>query len=189
MLLEYIVISGQYYSDFTWVFTPNGGLVRGNPLISGKSRLVKYYSIWPDDMELYHHQQILIGDILESMYSRMEARFFDKISQPIRLLPSIFCFISRFGEFRFVSSQDIFLHIHRIYIRNINFYHVLQSYCRWTDFVKYDFVVIEIVDASFWNSYIMSSSSTKKRWLVGSKLCQQLPSSFLNLQVTFQCVN
>ena len=30
-------------------FTPNGGLVREmGPLISGKSRLVKYYSIWPD---------------------------------------------------------------------------------------------------------------------------------------------
>ena len=28
---------------------PNGGLVREmGPLISGKNRLVKYYSIWPD---------------------------------------------------------------------------------------------------------------------------------------------
>ena len=37
------------YSDLTRDFTPNGCLVREmGPLISGKSRLVKYDSIWPD---------------------------------------------------------------------------------------------------------------------------------------------
>ena len=30
-------------------FTPKGGVLEGkSPAISGKSRLVKYYSIWPD---------------------------------------------------------------------------------------------------------------------------------------------
>ena len=33
------------YSDLTRVFTPNGGLVRENPLISGKPRLVKYNNL------------------------------------------------------------------------------------------------------------------------------------------------
>ena len=37
------------YSDLTRVFTPNGDLVREmGPLISGKPRFVKYYSIWPE---------------------------------------------------------------------------------------------------------------------------------------------
>ena len=33
------------YSDVTRVFTPNAGLVKEIPLISGKSRLVKYYNL------------------------------------------------------------------------------------------------------------------------------------------------
>ena len=33
------------YSDLTRVFTPNGGFSKGNPLISGKSGLVKYYNL------------------------------------------------------------------------------------------------------------------------------------------------
>ena len=36
------------YSDLTRVFTPFQVAEKGNPIISGKSRLVKYYSIWPD---------------------------------------------------------------------------------------------------------------------------------------------
>ena len=95
--------------------------------------------------------------------------FFDKISQPVRLLPSMFCLFPGPGEFRFVSSQDIFLHIHTIYIPGTQMTLVLlekglvlegstpkiedkqvpgtqyqlqpcflQSYCRWTDCVKYD---------------------------------------------------
>ena len=41
------------YSDLTRPKnTPNGGDSKGNgtPKISGKSRLVKYYSIWPESM-------------------------------------------------------------------------------------------------------------------------------------------
>ena len=33
------------YSDLTRVFTPNGGDCTGNPFISGKPRLVKYYNL------------------------------------------------------------------------------------------------------------------------------------------------
>ena len=40
-------ISGQIIAT-SHDLTPNGGDCKGNPLISGKSRLVKYYSIWPD---------------------------------------------------------------------------------------------------------------------------------------------
>ena len=43
--------SGQIIATSHDRFTPNGGLVRKmGPLISGKSRWVKYYSIWPDYM-------------------------------------------------------------------------------------------------------------------------------------------
>ena len=38
------MISGQIIAT-SHLLTPNGGLVRGNPLISGKSRLVKYYNL------------------------------------------------------------------------------------------------------------------------------------------------
>ena len=41
--------SGDYFSGqiiaTSHDLTPNGGLVKGNPLISGKSRLVKYYNL------------------------------------------------------------------------------------------------------------------------------------------------
>ena len=36
-------VSAKKYSDLTRVFTPNGGDCKGNPLISGKSRLVKFH--------------------------------------------------------------------------------------------------------------------------------------------------
>ena len=42
------------YSDLTRPKNPpNGGLLREmGPLISGKSRLVKYYFIWPDQCQI-----------------------------------------------------------------------------------------------------------------------------------------
>ena len=44
-LLIYLV---KLVRDLTRPGPPNGGDCKGSPLISGKSRLVKYYSIWPD---------------------------------------------------------------------------------------------------------------------------------------------
>ena len=73
------------------------------PLISGKSRLVKYYSIWPDDMELYHHQ-ILMGDILGSIsFPGFEAHFLLQ-NLPVKntlFQAFVFCFPDRvsFGLF------------------------------------------------------------------------------------------
>ena len=41
--------------------TPYGGLVREmGPLISGKSRLVKYYSIWPEKSFLTFHEILVV---------------------------------------------------------------------------------------------------------------------------------
>ena len=41
----------QVATDFHDRFPPNGGDCKGNsPAISGKSRLVKYYFIWPDSV-------------------------------------------------------------------------------------------------------------------------------------------
>ena len=51
-----IISSGQIIAT-SHDLTPNGGLVREmGPLISVKSRLVKYDSIWPDIIYLYNLQ-------------------------------------------------------------------------------------------------------------------------------------
>ena len=47
--LGYISWANEIATKNTSFKPPNGSLVREmGPLISGKSRLVKYYSIWPD---------------------------------------------------------------------------------------------------------------------------------------------
>ena len=47
--------SGQIIATSHDRFPPNGGDCKGNgtPAISGKSRLVKYYFIWPDSMHIH----------------------------------------------------------------------------------------------------------------------------------------
>ena len=42
-------VSGPIFSDLTQPGPPKGSFLEGkSPTISGKSRLVKYYSIWPE---------------------------------------------------------------------------------------------------------------------------------------------
>ena len=43
----FIITAGQIIATSHYL-TPNGGLVRETRLFQGKSRLVKYYSVWPD---------------------------------------------------------------------------------------------------------------------------------------------
>ena len=38
----------KFHRDLTRPISPKWWFSKRNPLISGKSRLVKYYSIWPD---------------------------------------------------------------------------------------------------------------------------------------------
>ena len=46
----YILYIRSNYSDLTRPFSPKWWFSKGNPFISGKSRLVKYDSIWPDNI-------------------------------------------------------------------------------------------------------------------------------------------
>ena len=47
---DFCILFWSNYSDLTRPGPPKWWFSKGNPLISGKSRLVKYYSIWPDLM-------------------------------------------------------------------------------------------------------------------------------------------
>ena len=57
---EMIYTIWSNYSDLTRPH-PKWWFSTGNPLISGKSRLVKYYSIWPDTILYFPCCRVLIG--------------------------------------------------------------------------------------------------------------------------------
>ena len=47
---KYLHLFWSNYSNLTRPIYPKWWFSKGNPLISGKSRLVKYYSIWPESV-------------------------------------------------------------------------------------------------------------------------------------------
>ena len=66
----YIELIWSNYSDLTRPH-PKWWFSKGNPLISGKSRLVKYYSIWPEMVDLSVADVCLFQKIASSILARV----------------------------------------------------------------------------------------------------------------------